>query len=454
MPRLMYLGLLPVCAAAQLQLFVLGPGQERPVQDIVDLGAVDASDSSDTVFRVRNISTGSATLQQLTVAGAGFSLAQKPALPATIAAAGAVEFTVRFQPQGPGTYSAVLTVNAVSVILRAAAVAGPLLWLETDGQPVKLSAETAIDFGAVELGAVRTHSFILENATAGVLAITELVVSGAAFRGPLGVELPLRLEPRRSASFQISFQPAAAGRQEGVLRLAGRVFRLTGEGAEPPLPKPLIVVDPAAPRSGQQVRVAIRFAAAARGSAQGELSLRFEPALQGIPDDPAIGFLPSAGRVLTFSVEPGAEAARFAGGAEVVMQTGTTAGKLILSAQLGGQAAQAVLVLAAEPVVIDAVRGARNGGGVEVSLTAFDNTRSASELAFTFYDRDGRVLEPGTISADATAQFRRYFENSPVGGVFALRAQFPVSGEAARIGAVEVELKNSVGATRSARVSF
>lgn len=454
MPRLLCLALLPACAAAQIQLFVLSGGGERPVADIVDLGAVDASDCSDATFRLRNASAGAAVLQQLKVAGAGFSITQQPALPLTLPAGGAAEFTVRFQPQGPGAYSAVLSVNSLSVILRAGAIAGPLLWLETEGGRVKLSSGATVDFGAVERGAARARKFTLENATGEPLAITELAVSGAAFRGPLGAELPLRLEPQQSGSFEVVFEPGATGRQEGALRLGTRLFRLAGEGIEPPVPKPVIMLEPAAPRSGQQVRVLVRLAESARSPAQGELRLRFEPAVPGVPDDPAIGFLSPAGRVLSFSVEPGGEAARFAGGAEALMQTGTTAGRLILTAQLAGQVAETVVVLASQPVVIDTVRTARTASGVEVSLTAFDNTRSASQLAFTFYDREGRLLEPGTISADATTEFRRYFESATLGGLFALRAQFPVSGEAGRIAAVEVELRNAIGVTRSARTSF
>lgn len=452
--RLLCLALLPVCAAAQLQLFLVGGGVERPAQDIVDLGTVDASDRSDVTFRVRNASGAPVVWQQLKVAGTGFSIAQQPTLPLSLPAGGAAEFTVRFQPEGPGAYSAVLSVNALSVILRAGAVSGALLWLETQGGRLKLSSGATVDFGAVERGATRSHRFSLENPTSEELAIAELAVNGGAFRGPLGVELPLRLGPQRSASFEIAFEPTAAGRHEGALRLGTRLFRLAGEAIEPPTPKPLLVLEPAAPRSGQQVRLAVRFAEPVRSPAQGELRLRFEPAMPGVPDDPAIGFLSPVGRVLTFSVEPGEQAARFGGGAEAIMQTGTTAGRLILTVQLGGQVAESVIVLASQPVVIDTVRAARNAGGVEVNVTAFDNTRSASQIAFTFYDREGRVLEPGTISADATGEFRRYFESSTLGGVFALRAQFPVSGEAGRIAAVEVEVRNAVGATRSARTSF
>ena len=73
-------------------------------------------------------------------------------------------------------------------------------------------------------------------------------------------------------------------------------------------------------------------------------------------------------------------------------------------------------------------------------------------MAFTFYDRAGTAVVPGAIRADSSAEFGRYFRTSPLGGLFQLRATFPVTGEASAIDAVEVEMANSAGASKSARV--
>jgi hypothetical protein len=452
--RAAWFGVLPLCALAQWQIFLVEGGAERPAAGVVDLGTIDASDRLETQFRVRNAGAASALLQTLAVAGAGFWLGSAPALPVTIPGGGALEFSVRFEPGAPGSYSAVLAVNSTTLIVRAVAAAGPVLWLEQEGQRVKPASGSTVDFGALEPGATRSRRFLVENPWSSAALMVEVAVSGAAFRGPVGIGPTLELAPGKAASFEVVFQPGRAGPEEGRLSLNGRVFRLAGVGLEPPLPKPRIVLDPAAPRSGQQVRVAIRLDSAAGAAAQGELRVRLEPAAAGAPDDPAVGFLGPVGRVVPFTVEPGAETARFAGRGEIELQTGTTAGKLILTARLGPHSEEAAVALAALPVAIDALRAARSGGGLELNLTGFDNTRSASRVAFTFYDREGRVLEPGTIAVEAGAEFRRYFEGSALGGVFALRAVFPVSGDAGRVAGVEVEIANSAGAARAPRVSF
>jgi hypothetical protein len=100
-------------------------------------------------------------------------------------------------------------------------------------------------------------------------------------------------------------------------------------------------------------------------------------------------------------------------------------------------------------VVVDSIRSTRATGSLTVSITAYDNTRSASQVAFTFYDGRGNTLGGGPIRADVAAAFGQYFENPEAGGAFVLRAFFLVTGNAAGIDSVDVELTNSAGASRA-----
>ena len=107
-------------------------------------------------------------------------------------------------------------------------------------------------------------------------------------------------------------------------------------------------------------------------------------------------------------------------------------------------------------VGVDSVRGLRGGSALEVQITGYDNTRSLAKLAFTFYDKSARAVQPGQMTVDVTTAFRNYFAASQKesGGVFLLRAVFPVTGDSSGIGAVDVELTNSSGVARPARVQF
>jgi hypothetical protein len=149
----------------------------------------------------------------------------------------------------------------------------------------------------------------------------------------------------------------------------------------------------------------------------------------------------------------GEDPAYFGPRQDVWFQTGTTAGRVVFTAQLGEHRQQATLTMNPQPVAIASLEATRRNGSIEVSLTGFDNTRSASQIAFTFFDPAGQILAPGRISIDATGEFRRFFESSTLGGTFALRAAFPVIGEASTVAALAVELTNSAGVTRSERAS-
>ena len=135
-------------------------------------------------------------------------------------------------------------------------------------------------------------------------------------------------------------------------------------------------------------------------------------------------------------------------------QTGTTAGTLTFTAQLGGATDRQTVTIPAAPVGITATQAVRSPGSIEVRVTGFDNTRTVGALTFTFYDAAGSPVAPGAIRADATADFARYFQTSDLGGVFLLRALFPVTGDASGINTFEVQLTNSAGTARTARTAF
>ncbi|MCL5742449.1 MAG: hypothetical protein M1541_00780 [Acidobacteria bacterium] len=112
--------------------------------------------------------------------------------------------------------------------------------------------------------------------------------------------------------------------------------------------------------------------------------------------------------------------------------------------------------IAPSVVGLDSVRGVRSGSNLEIQIAGYDNTRSLSKLAFTFYDKSGNVVQPGQIPVDTTATFRNYFDASQkeVGGVFLLRAVFPIAGDSSGIGSVDVELTNLAGVARAPRAEF
>jgi hypothetical protein len=87
-------------------------------------------------------------------------------------------------------------------------------------------------------------------------------------------------------------------------------------------------------------------------------------------------------------------------------------------------------------------------------VNGWDNTRSASQLVFSFFYASGNAIAPGNIAVNAAAAFQSYFPGSDLGGVFGLTAFFPVTGDADLVVAAVVELTNSVGTAQSQQIAF
>ena len=375
-----------------------------------------------------------------------------PALPIELASGAAADFVVRFSPADTGFYSAYLNINGVrTVLLGTAKVTLSLARLEGTSGTVLSNGDT-VDFGSVERGSQATRRFELCNLTGQPLTVQQLAVSGAAFHGPTGAATPMTLQPGACVSFEIAFAPQAAGPAQGLVDLDGRRFVLLGTGTEPAPPKPRIAVEPQTLRGAQQAKISVKLASASRTSMSGELSMQFQAGVPGKTSDPAVQFPATGQRTISFTVAEGDDVARFAGHPETEFQTGTTAGSIVFTVKLGPHTESLTVDVPNAPVVVDTARATRTPAGIEVRTTGFDTSRSATRLTFTFFDRQERAVAPGAIQVDGSQAFRQYFLTTDFGSIFTLLAVFPVRGDASQIGAVEIELTNSLGATSTGRV--
>lgn len=439
---------------AEMKLFVVEQGAERAVGEYYLIGTVSAEGVLDTSFRIRNSSASPDKLYGLNLAGTGFSFASLPELPIELASGAAVDFVVRFNPLDTGlSYPAYLNINGVraTVLVGTATVPATIAKLDGTSKTILASGET-IDFGAVERGSQTTLRFELSNLSGQPLTVQRLAISGAAFHGPNGAAAPLTLQPAASVLFEIAFAPQAAGAEQGLVELDGRRFVLLGTGKEPDPPKPQIAVEPQTLRGAQQAKVSVKLASASRTSTSGELSMQFQAGAPGKASDPAVQFPANGQQTISFTVAEGDEVARFAGQPETEFQTGTTAGSIVFTVKLGPHTEQLTVDVPNAPVVVDTARATRTAAGIEVRTTGYDTSRSATRLTFTFFDRQERAVAPGAIQVDGTEAFRQYFLTTGFGSIFTLLAVFPVRGDASQIGAVEIELMNSLGATSTGRV--
>ncbi|HSW50998.1 MAG TPA: hypothetical protein VLH09_12525 [Bryobacteraceae bacterium] len=333
-------------------------------------------------------------------------------------------------------------------------------------QGIEQAAGSTYDVGSIAAGEALHTQFRVRNAAVSAAWLQGLNLAGSRFSFASLPKLPLLLGPGEASEFVVRFQPLAPISYTAYLNINGIRTVLTGTGGEPkpvgpppPVeppspPKPSVTIEPAALKGGQQAKVAIRLASLSQVSTTGELRMEFKPSVAGKSDDAAVLFPATGSRTISFMVTKGEGAAKFGGRTDTEFQTGTTAGDITFTATLGAHKEQLVAQVPRAPVVINSARTARAAGGIDVQVTGYDTSRSASLISFTFFDLDGHVVSPGTIQADASRAFQQYFEATNLGSMFALRALFPVQGDSSRIGWVDVELSNSLGDTRTGHVAI
>ncbi|MFN7936167.1 MAG: hypothetical protein U0R19_22740 [Bryobacteraceae bacterium] len=455
MKTLLLLPLLALPCAAQLEVFTVQGTAERPVSGLVNLGETTTGEPLQAVIRIRNTSDLLATITTLSVSGSGYSLESAPSLPKSILGRFSIDFYVRFQSQSAVTDArGSLRINSLTVTFVAAAVAAPSLYLlETDGSRTQRTAGVPSVFPNTERGLRSTRSFILENPHEAAVRVANIAVSGDSFVWNELLTGAMDLPARSSRRLDIVFQPATSGLKNGALVIDGRSYPLEGVGTEPTPPKPSLSVSEEKLLSGKQVRVAVKLDSVSRANASGRLRLEFTPSVTG-PDDPGVLFPGTSSRAIPFIVREGESVALFSGSKDTVLQTGTTAGTLRLIAEVGGYLSEASYTIDPAPVVAETVTVKRGIEIMEVTIKGFDNSRSADQVSFRFYNREGVEVPPGILTSLVAEKFRAYYETTAVGGMFQMLAVFPASTTTITIAGAEVEFKNRYGISRTERLSF
>lgn len=441
-------------APAGLQLFQYNGTTDTPVPTgtPLNVGTASPGDTITTRFHIRNTSDGPVVLQNPALSGTGFAIASAPSFPYTLSPyagpASEPEIDVAFNPAVVGQYNATLAINTLSVTLQGTAAASAVVIVQGATSP--LTAGTPVDFGSVDVGSTQSETFLLSNPSSASITVRSVSVSGTGFTLVPGQTLPAQINPGQSISFQISFAPQDGAPYQGTLSVDGRTFNLTGQGLAAVLPSASLVFGPGAVVSGQTNNISIPLGSASTRAGTGTLTMSFQPSVAGATEanDPAIQFFPVPTYEESVTIAQGATTAMIGGQASMQFQTGTTAGTITFTLTIENNAPQtSTLTMPPAVITLDSVTAVRLPGEIDVALAGFDNTYSASQLAFTFYDLNSNPMPQGAISVDATSEFQPYFSSTQFGGMFQLLLRFPVTGNTAEIGFVTAGITNALGTT-------
>jgi len=423
---------------ASLQLAVFAPpSQETPVVAAYAFPLTAAGDVSEVRFRVRNTGTAAVEVNRVFIApGGAFRVSNVIPMPRALAPGGFGEIRVVFAPASGGSFTGELKINDSVWILTGASAA--TAGLEAfDGQAwVPVASGGSFDFGRVQPGEAVEKWFRFSLPT-----VTSPALSGEGFSLDWFGE-----------SFRVTFRPPGAGSYSAELSLGARTWNLTGAGAQPTPPLPSFIQLPSELQNGVQQTVEIVLAAPAAANASGTLRLEFTPETGQLGDDVAIAFLPSQSRSIGFTVRQGHSTVEFPDGG-AVFQTGSTAGWITVRILFGLHSVEQRIRIAPAAVKLDAATAGRSPNVAEIVIRGIDNTRTAGQLGFTFYRTNGGIA--GSFDINAGQAFAEYYSANPkLSGVFQLRAQFPISGDASLLEGVEVTLTNQSGKCETGRLKF
>ena len=195
--------------------------------------ALVGSSAAQTIA-LTNSGTGSVTISQAAVSGAGFSVSGCSGA-VTLAAGQSLTLTVGFAPATTG--SAAGSISVVSSATNSPAT----IALSGTGVQAQISVvPTSVSFGNVAVGVSNTQSLTIRNAGTANLSVTQAVLAGTGFTLS-GLTVPLSVAPGGSSVFTIGFTPASASSFTGSLTLVNNtpnsplVVALAGAGIAPVL---------------------------------------------------------------------------------------------------------------------------------------------------------------------------------------------------------------------------
>jgi uncharacterized protein (DUF58 family) len=182
----------------------------------VSFGSVVAGSTNSQTVQVKNSGTGTLTISQATVSGAGFSLTGM-ALPMNLAPGQSGNFNVQYAPQGTGSVT-----GAVS-ILSNAPNSPTVLALSATGTTATVTISVSpgsLSFGSLTTGSVTTQPLTITNTGNANVSISSVsATTGGAFSIASGAGA-VTVSPKQSTSVSVQFAPTSAGSKVGSVTIA------------------------------------------------------------------------------------------------------------------------------------------------------------------------------------------------------------------------------------------
>ena len=450
--------LLSGLAAAASLAFEIAAETAQPIQpgDTIAFPSVALGTPTVLSLRVRNTGTAPALISTLSASPSSFQLQSAPALPLSIAVGGSATLGLAFVPQTSGNTSGALRIGGASFVLSGVGL-GPQFacTVAALGQTLSACDGSQITLPSTSIGDQFPFTVSIANTGNQPGTIQNFAVGGAGFSAPAPA-LPATLPPGGAIQLNALFAPAVLGITGGFLQVNGLTSTIVVAATAPPsLPVISFTNVNAQMQPLAQPLIGIHLASAYPHDLAGRLSVSFTS--DSLVDDPAIQFL-NGQRYVDFKIPGGATDAVFGTTATgVVLQTGSTAGAIVLAASFSlgdyvitgaSPVTQNISIPAAAPQIRAFQIGAMDSAGFELLITGVSTTRSLTQLAFTLTPADNSALATTTLTADVSAAFNDWYSGAlsrNFGGQFTVSVRFNVAGDVAAIQGIAATATNEKG---------
>ncbi len=319
-------------------------------------------------------------------------------------------------------------------------------------------------FSPTAVGGTQRLDFSIQNTGTSPATISSinLTTPGSYFTLEQLPALPMNLAAGGSISFPVSFLPNNTGALTAGLAVNGSRFTLSGTGIPPAsLPVYQFQGSSGTVQSAQQTAIGLKLSGAYPMPVQGNLTITFASSV--FKDDPAIQFA-NGSRTIPFTIPANSLQALFNGSATTVpLQTGTTAGDIVITPSFTLQGSFDITPPAPDsfkitiprsaPQILNAAVTARTTNGFTVVLTGYSTTRALSKLDVQITPKPGQNLSTSQLSIDVNSASTAWFQSTTsqaFGGSFLIAIPFILDGGGRGADLVQALQSVSIAATNEA----
>ena len=267
----------------------------------------------------------------------------------------------------------------------------------------------------------------------------------------------------------MSFTPGATGSITASLLVNNSSFTLSGNGTPPAsLPSYQFQTPTGSAQPAQQPAIGLTLAAAYPVAIDGTLKLTFLSSV--FTDDPAIQFA-TGGRTVNFTIPANSTQAMFNGNPSMALQTGTTAGSIVITPSFSMRGGFDLTPPAPDPLTISIPRMApqllsasitsQSATSFTIVLSGYTTTRAMRQLDVQFTPKQGESFTSTHLTLDVSTASGAWYQSAAsqaAGGSFLAAIPIVLANGSStddlvhRLQSLSITATNEIGASAAVTV--